>query len=231
MDAISQALLVAQGKAAALFEEVVNRGMISAGKLESELTAEIHALAQARFGLRRHWHKRIARSGPNTLLTYHDPDADRRITEDDIVYLDFGPVFDAWEADFGRTYVVGQDPIKHRLVGDLADAFKRGKDFSQQPPNLTAGQLYDYVAALAANYGWEFGAQTAGHLIGHFPHERRPQDPAHFSIRHGNSVPLREPDENGDSRHWILEIHFIDRAREIGGFYEELLTADAGDAA
>jgi Xaa-Pro aminopeptidase len=227
MDAISQALLVAQGKAAALFAEVVNRGMVSAGKLESELTSEIHVLAQSRFGLHRHWHKRIVRSGPNTLLTYHDPDADRRITEDDIVYLDFGPVFDAWEADFGRTYVVGRDPIKHRLVGDLADAFRRGREFYRQSPSLTAGQLYDYVAGLAADYGWEFGAQTAGHLIGQFPHERRPQDPKHFSIRRGNSIPLREPDENGASRHWILEIHFIDRAREIGGFYEEILTIDA----
>ena len=227
MDAISQALLVAQGKAAALFAEVVDRGMISAGKLESELTAEIHALSQSRFGLRRHWHKRIARSGPNTLLTYLDPDADRRITEDDIVYLDFGPVFDAWEADFGRTYVVGRDPIKHRLVGDLADAFRRGKEFYRQSPSLTAGQLYDYVSGLAANYGWEFGAQTAGHLLGLFPHERRPQDPKHFSIRHGNSLPLRELDANGAPRHWILEIHLIDRAREIGGFYEEILTIDA----
>ena len=103
MDATSQALLAAQVKAEALFTEVVDRKMVSAGKRESELTAEIHALAQSRFGLRRHWHKRIARSGPNTLLTYHDEAEDRRITEDDIVYLDFGPVFEAWEADFGRT--------------------------------------------------------------------------------------------------------------------------------
>jgi len=230
MDSTSQALLAAQFKAEALFREVVEREMVSAGKLESELTAQIHALAQSRFGLRRHWHKRIARSGPNTLLTYHDESADRRITADDIVYLDFGPVFDEWEADFGRTFVVGTDPSKHRLVGDLADAFRSGKEFYRQSPNLTAGQLYDHVAGLAVTYGWEFGARTAGHLIGHFPHERRPQDPTHFSIRHANSVTLREPDETGAPRHWILEIHFIDRAREIGGFYEELLTVDARDA-
>jgi hypothetical protein len=37
---------------------------------------------------------------------------------------------------------------------------------------------------------------------------------------------LREPDENGRLRHWILEIHFVDRARKIGGFFEELLTVD-----
>jgi hypothetical protein len=84
--------------------------------------------------------------------------------------------------------------------------------------------LYDFVAGLAITAGWEFGAPTAGHLIGHFPHERTPADPTRFSIRTGNKQLLREPDENGNPRHWILEIHFVDRAREIGGFFEELLT-------
>ncbi len=227
MDAVSKELLEAQIKAEALFAEVVDRGLVSAGKLESELTAQIHALAQSRFGVRRHWHKRIARAGPNTLLTYHDESTDRRIGEDDIVYLDFGPVFEEWEADFGRTYVVGSDPDKHRLVADLAQAFARGKDFYRQSPNLTAGALFDYTAGLAADYGWEFGAKTAGHLIGRFPHERKPQDPDALRIRHGNSIPLREADDNGQPRHWILEVHFVDRRREIGGFFEELLTVDA----
>ncbi len=86
--------------------------------------------------------------------------------------------------------------------------------------------MYDYVVGLAAEAGWEFGAKTAGHLIGRFPHERAPGDLGRFSIRHGNSVSLREPDENGRQRHWILEIHFIDRQRRIGGFFEELLTVD-----
>jgi Xaa-Pro dipeptidase len=227
MDTVSRELLAAQMKAEALFNEVVERGLVSAGKLESELTEEIHALAESRFGVRRHWHKRIARAGPNTLLTYHDECSDRRIGDDDIVYLDFGPVFESWEADFGRTYVVGSDPDKQRLAGDLAPAFARGKNRYRQSPGLTAGELYDYVVALAAEYGWEFGGRTAGHLIGHFPHEVRPQDPDHLRIRHGNPISLREADANGRPRHWILEIHFIDRARQIGGFFEELLTVDA----
>ena len=227
MDAISAHLLAAQRKAEALFAEILSRGLICAGKLESDLTAEIYDLAKSRFGVKRHWHKRIVRSGANTLLGYHDGDSDRPIGSDDVVYLDFGPVFEEWEADFGRTYVVGGDPAKHRLVANLADAFERGKHYYQQSPHLTAGQLYDYVVALAARFGWEFGARTAGHLIGHFPHETRPEEPKHFSIRHGNAIPLRAPDKNGNPRHWILEIHFIDRARQIGGFFEELLTVDA----
>jgi Xaa-Pro dipeptidase len=225
MDAISQSLLAAQNKAAALFQQVVDGGRISAGKLESELTAEIHALARSQFGLSRHWHRRIVRSGPNTLFTYHDDPADRRLSADDIVYLDFGPVFDAWEADFGRTYVLGTDPAKHRLVENLATVFQLGKTHFQNSPNLTAGQLYDYVAGLATPYGWEFGAPTAGHLVGHFPHEREPSDLKRFSIRSGNGQSLREPDATGAMRHWILEVHFIDRKRQIGGFFEELLTA------
>jgi Xaa-Pro dipeptidase len=223
-DSVAKSLKASQDTAAALFAEVVGSGLIAPGKLESELTAQIHALARSRFGLRRHWHKRIARCGPNTMLTYHDEAADRRITEDDIVYLDLGPVFDAWEADFGRTYALGADPVKRRLVQDIATAFRRGKDLFESTPELTAGELYDFVSDLAAPLGWEFGASTAGHLIGQFPHERAPDDARRFSIRHGNGQSLREPDARGAMRHWILEIHFIDRQRQIGGFFEELLT-------
>jgi hypothetical protein len=32
------------------------------------------------------------------------------------------------------------------------------------------------------------------------------------------------PDANGNKRHWILEIHFVDREKQIGGFFEQLLT-------
>lgn len=28
----------------------------------------------------------------------------------------------------------------------------------------------------------------------------------------------------GEKRHWILEIHLVDREKEIGAFYEQLLT-------
>jgi Xaa-Pro dipeptidase len=224
MDNVAQSLKDAQNTAAALFAATVSNGLIEAGKLESELTQDIHELARSEFGLRRHWHKRIVRAGSNTLLTYHDESEDRRITADDIVYLDFGPVFDEWEADFGRTYALGADPHKHRLVADLGEAFAQGRALYESTPQLTCGQLYDFVRGLATPKGWEFGAPTAGHLIGHFPHEQPRGDPARYKIRHGNDTLLREPDANGAMRHWILEIHFIDRARKIGGFYEELLT-------
>lgn len=224
MDAVSQSLLEAQNRAGALFDEVLASGLIQPGKLESELSEDIHNLARERYGVRRHWHKRIVRAGPNTLLGYYEESADRRIAADDVVFLDFGPLFESWEADFGRTYALGSDPHKHRLVSDIGVAFRRGKDLYENTPDLTAGQLYDFVAGLATTSGWEFGAATAGHLVGHFPHERDPSEPRRLQIRSGNDLLLREPDVSGKPRHWILEIHFVDRARQIGGFFEELLT-------
>ena len=60
------------------------------------------------FGITRHWHKRLVRSGKNTLETARDNPPDRVIEDDDIVFLDFGPIFEEWEADFGRIFVLGK---------------------------------------------------------------------------------------------------------------------------
>lgn len=221
--AVERALLAAQEQAKALFDQILAAGMIRAGVLESQLSEEIHQLARERFGVRRHWHRRVVRCGPNTVLTYHDEPPDRQLAADDVVYLDLGPLFESWEADFGRTYVLGNDPRKHRLVADLESAFRAGKQYYREHPQLTAGELYDFVCGLAVASGWVFAAPTAGHLIGRFPHERSPE-PRKFSLRHGNPLKLREPDARGAARHWILEIHLCDPDRTFGGFYEELLT-------
>ena len=191
MATVEQALLGAQRKAEDLFAKVVRTGLIRPGVLESELSQEIHELAKQDFGVRRHWHKRVVRGGPNTVLTYHSEPPDRRMAQDDVVYLDFGPLFEKWEADFGRTYVIGNDPLKHKLVADIETAFTRGKQRFMADPHLTAGGLYDFVSGLAKEAGWEFGAPTAGHLIGHFPHETAPGDAALFNPSRQSTQPAR----------------------------------------
>jgi Xaa-Pro aminopeptidase len=224
VETVEQALVDAQRKAEKLFSAVVEAGVVKPGVLESEISDQVHEIAREKFGLRRHWHKRVVRSGPNAVMGYHDDPPDRRTTDDDIVYLDFGPLFGEWEADYGRTYVIGSNPLKHKLVADIETAFGRGKQRFMEDTNLTAGGLYDYVCELAQEAGWDFGAPTAGHLIGHFPHETAPGVPKPLSIRHDNALNLRAPDAKGERRHWILEIHFVDKARTFGGFHEELLT-------
>jgi Xaa-Pro dipeptidase len=219
-----QALWSAQLCAEALFAEVVDRGLIRPGVLESELSEEIRMLARSRFAITRHWHRRVVRSGRNTVLTYHDDPPDRRLEADDVVYLDFGPVFEGWEADLGRTYVLGADPRKSQLVTDIGDAFRQGQALYEARADLTAGDLYDYVSGLATAAGWSFGAATAGHIIDGFPHDRDPVPGERYCIRSGNPIKLHAPFDDGRPRHWILEIHFVDRERRYGGFLEELLT-------
>jgi peptidase M24-like protein len=217
-------LLEAQTRAEALFHEVEARGLIRPGVSESGLNAEIYALAQELYGISTYWHKRIVRAGKNTLLPYADNPPDHTIGDDDILFLDLGPVFEKWEADFGRTFVLGSDPLKLKMCHDIKSAFAEGKQFFNDHPGVTSREFFHYVESLAAKYNWEFGGPIAGHLIGQFPHERIADDKVTLYVHPKSDLPMRSLDEEGRQRHWILEIHFVDRGREIGGFYEELLT-------
>ena len=219
-------LRLAQGKAERLFHEVEARGLIRAGITESQLNQEIYDLAKEMYKILTYWHKRIVRAGANTLLPYAENPPDHTIEEDDILFLDLGPVFEEYEADFGRTFVIGSDPAKLKMRDDVAKAFSDGKLYFKENPDITANQLYAYAVSLAERYGWEFGGPIAGHLIGQFPHERIAEDKVTLYVHPKSNVRMRSTDEKGQLRHWILEIHFVDRERQIGGFFEELLTAD-----
>ena len=218
------ALWEAQQKADALFQRVEETRVIRPGVAETKINEDIYALAQEMFGVDTYWHKRIVRAGRNTLAPYDENPPDLIVQDDDIVFLDLGPVFEKWEADFGRTFVVGSDPLKQKLRDDIADAFREGKQYFNDHPEIRANELYAYCEEMAKKRGWEYGGPIAGHLIGQFPHERIPQDKISLYVHPENNLRMRDPDANGQERHWILEIHFVDRAREIGGFYEELLT-------
>ncbi|TVL88743.1 M24 family metallopeptidase [Streptomyces sp. SAJ15] len=216
-------LVAAQEKAIALFAEVEARGLVAPGRGEREVSDDIRDLANEMFGTTRHWHKRIIRSGPNTLLPYRENPPDRVITEDDIAFADFGPIFEEYEADFGRTYVLGADPDKHRLLRDLPRIFDAGRAAFAADPDITGGQLHAEVERLAAEAGWSLGIWHAGHLVGEFPHESNDGAKAESYITPDNDTPLRRTDRAGRICHWILELHLVDRRRGFGGFYEQLL--------
>ena len=168
--------------------------------LESRINNEIHELAHSMFGVTTHWHKRIVRAGPNTLAPYDENPPDLTVGEDDILFLDFGPVFDEWEADFGRTFVLGSDPIKLRLRDDLEKGFVAGKQYFQGHPDITAAELYRFAEELALRYGWEYGGPIAGHLVGRFPHERIAGDKVSLYVHPDNPTRMRNPDAEGRER-------------------------------
>lgn len=216
-------LLDAQAKAAALFDEIERSGLVRPGVGERRLSDQIADLAAEMFGVTRHWHKRVVRAGPNTLQPFHADPPDRLLADDDIAYLDLGPIFADWEADFGRTFVLGDDPDKLALRDALPRVWWAGRAFFDAHPDITGAQLYDHVVALAQAEGFEFGAPIAGHLLGEFPHKKVSGDDAQFYLTPGSDLPMRRTDRTGRACHWILEVHLVNRARGFGGFYEQLL--------
>jgi hypothetical protein len=107
----------------------------------------------------------------------------------------------------------------------MGAAFSDGKRFFRETPDLRASDLFEHVVLYRKQRGWEFGGSMAGHLIGQFPHERIPEHKISLYIHPQNPTPIRQLGSDGLPRHWILEIHFVDRVRQIGAFFEELLTA------
>ncbi len=216
-------LLDAQAKAVALFAAVEDAGIIAAGVSETAASNGIRDLAADLFGVSRFWHKRIVRAGINTLHPYKENPPERLIEPDDIVFADFGPIFEQWEADFGRTFVLGDDPVKRRLRDDLPELFGAGRRYFEDHPDITGEQLFAHVVDLTEAAGWTFGGTIAGHLVGEFPHEKIAGDDIESYIAPGCDKPMRRVDRSGRTCHWILEIHAVERGRRFGGFYEELL--------
>lgn len=223
MNATINSLIEAEKKASELFSEIENRGLIVSGKSEKELNSEIFELAFELYGIEKYWHKRIVRAGKNTLKPYAENPENLTLQNDDILFIDFGPIFEEWEADFGRTYVLGSDHLKHKLKRDIELAWLDCKSYFYSKKEITGHELYSYAVLSAKKYGWDFGGEIAGHIIGHFPHEKLEKEDKTNYVHPDNHQNMLASDKDGNKREWILEIHFVDKVKEIGGFFEQLL--------
>ncbi|SFN67232.1 Metallopeptidase family M24 [Chryseobacterium oleae] len=224
MNSKVQNLIEAQEKAEHLFREIENRKLICAGISERDLNRNIYELARELFGIRKYWHKRIVRAGSNTLFPYDENPPDLILQPDDILFLDFGPVFEDWEADIGKTYVLGDDAYKIKLKEDVIAAWEEGRDFYvRNQHDLTGADFYYFTADLAKKYGWEYGNEHCGHLIGNFPHERIQGDEIQNYLHPHNTEKMNASDIHGEERFWIYELHFVDKDLKIGSFFEKLL--------
>ncbi len=145
------------------------------------------------------------------------------IAADNIAFLDLGPVFEEWEADFGRTFVLGNDPAKHAVREALPRVWQAGRDYFGEHSGVTGAELYDRMVGAARAEGFEWGSPIAGHLVGEFSHCKIVGDGVKWYTAPGSNRLLRHEDAAGRPCHWILESHLVDRPRGFGGFYEQLL--------
>ena len=207
-----------------LFEAVEKNNLIIAGKSEAQLSSEVCNVALEKFGIKGHWHKKIVRAGKNTLCIYPDDPPTEIIQEDDIVILDFGPIVNGYEADLGRTYVIGNNAEKLKIKAAVEKAWYETQSWYKKQTSLRSSDLFQYVVEKAAEYGYTFGGAIAGHIVGEFPHEQ-PLDPQslELDVHPQNHNDMFLPDANGNKRHWILELLFIDKENQVGGYFEQLL--------
>lgn len=219
----AEALRGAERMALNLLDAIEAADFIKSGRTEREIELDIRALAREKFGIERDWHKRIVRAGINTLSVAADNPPIRMVEDDDMVFLDLGPVLEEWEADVGRSYAVRDDPRKHALCQELPRQFDVVKRHFEADPNITGAALYTFACTAAEASGWKFGGEIAGHIVAEFPHARIPGVKQLHHISPENPEPMRNLDANGRVRHWILEIHLVSPDGAFGGFYERLL--------
>jgi Xaa-Pro aminopeptidase len=165
--------------------------------------------------LRRGWHGVHVRFGENTLKTFGKPSEETILGENDIFFIDIGPVWQKWEGDGGDTFVTGDDAAMHAAARDVRVLFDRVRD-RWRVERLSGAALYDYATKEAENMGWRLNLDMAGHRLSDFPHS---------AIHKG---PLAAAPYSPTAGLWVLEIQIRHPTRPFGAFYEDLmLGADA----
>lgn len=195
----------------ALLREMV--GEIRPGMTEPDAQAILKEILQ-RHGAEKSWHKPVIRFGKDTLKTFSPAsDPTIRLAENDIFFLDFGPVWNGYEADIGETFVLGDDPDMKKCAIESRVLFDLVRD-QWRDSGMSGAELYDFAEKAAQSRGWLLVRDVDGHRLGDFPHH------AHF--RGG----LGELDFRPREDAWVLEIQIRHPSLPFGAFYEDLLTAD-----
>ena len=96
---------------------------VHVGMLEEDANKMVIATLQA-IGTPQGWHKPYIRFGCNTVKTFgSESDPGVKLGEDDIYFIDIGPVWEGYEGDAGNTFVMGSDPDLNRCAADVKQIF------------------------------------------------------------------------------------------------------------
>jgi len=166
-----------------------------------------------RAGAENFWHPQKLRFGRNTTKSFREiSDPDVTLREDDIFFVDIGPVFGGFEGDYGRTFVVGSPPAPMREAGGVAEAVFRATAEAWLRDGLDGVRLYEFAANYVKRFpGFGLDTRMSGHRVGDFPH----------ALHHkGKLLDFTEVPTSGL---WILEILVRHESGEFGAFFEDLL--------
>ena len=161
-------------------------------------------------GIEKFWHPTKFRLNHNTTKNFRDISEEVILLENDIFFIDIGPVFFNHEGDYGETFIIGSDPLLKNLKEASINIFKATQD-EWKKNKLSGIELYEFAHHQALKYNLRLNSNMYGHRLGDFPHA------LHYKGKLGTL-------DNFPSPHlWVLEIHLIDDSIGRGAFYEDIL--------
>ena len=166
-----------------------------------------------KYSIEKQWHPPKLRLGPNTVCNFKDPSVPYVLQEEDIFFIDIGPIIDGHEADYGETFTIGSNSEYKRICEAQRKIFNEVTEYWKQN-GIQGPELYEFAKKRAEADGFILNDNQDGHRIGDFPH--------HVFFRGG----LAECEEKVIPNAWILEIHLWDSSKRFGAFYEDILTND-----
>lgn len=161
-------------------------------------------------GMEKRWHPTKMRMGSNTTKNFRDDSLEYTLKENDIFFVDIGPVYYNHEGDFGETFTVGNDPQLKTLALASKEIFYTTQQVWKEQ-KLTGKELYTFASQEAEKKGLRLNSNMYGHRLGDFPHA------VHSKAKLGSLNFTPGPNL------WILEIHLIDDKSGLGSFFEDLL--------
>lgn len=192
-------------KATLLFAQHVNVGM-NLENMEG-LLDETFKLLQ----IDKKWHMSKIRIGSDTVKSFKEKSKpDITLKKNDIFFIDIGPVINNHEADFGMTFTKGNNPEFAKLQKASRDLFNQAKEYWRET-GATGEALYKFLKVETEKLGYILDAKMQGHRLGDFPH--------HVHFRGSLAEVDKKPIENL----WVLEVHIVDQANNVGAFYEDIL--------
>lgn len=160
--------------------------------------------------LEKRWHPTKFRMGPNTTCNFRDNSIPYTLSQNDIFFVDIGPVYFDHEGDYGETFVVGNDPALKKLGNAAKDIFYTTQT-EWKKNKLSGHDLYLFAQDEALKLGFRLNSNMYGHRLGDFPH-------AVFSKKKLGSLNFTPA-----AHMWVLEIHLIDDKTNRGAFFEDIL--------
>src|ERR1700689_4279081 len=199
--------------------ERVHQGIAAISAKIAPGMVEEDAVAMARgilgdLGMRKGWHRVIVRFGPNTTKDFlAESEPGIVLGEQDIFFIDIGPVYGDTEGDAGETFIVGDDPEHLKASRDVRALWQDVRNLWFEK-GLTGPELYAYAGQSASERGWRLNLDLSGHRLSEFPHE------AHYDGSLADARLCPKPNL------WVLEMAIAHPTRNFGAFYEDLLLED-----